>query len=318
MPILGAYPVLDQPPAEQDLSLVETRTLAFRTLDGADLMPWTGREFAGRNGMTGLDLPPVEVIETEEYGDEGSRITEMRFRPRDIFVPLYLRSDSSHLDYLRDKRARLIDLFDFALADYQVNNGTFDIVANSLDANNERTLRCHYQGGLEGNLDRKTDYRRWAALGLKLRAVKPLWQGEVWSTPRISRPAGADWFGTFPPELSPSLTLGSDITVTVPGNAKGWPQITMMGPSPSVEIYGPGLYVRIPEGLADGELAVIDTQFGARRALFNGVDDWARVAPQRQFGRIAPGDNAFNLNLGSAGAGAYAYVSGRAQWKTPW
>lgn len=318
MAILAPFPVLEAPPEVDPIDRTETRTLGFRSLDGTEFLPWTGREFIGMEGMTGLDLPPVEVIKEQQYGDEGARIIEMRYKSRDIFIPLFLRSDSGHLDYLRNKRARLLDLFDFALVDYAEENGTFDIVANSADGRNERSLRCHYVSGLEGNLTKKTERSTYSALGLKLEAVKPYWQGETWSTPKISRPTGGSWFDEFPGELSMGRTLGADITVTVPGNAASWPRIPMAGPAPSVEVSGPGLYFRIPDGLADGEVAYIETTPGRRTAMFNGVEQWSRVAPQRQWGRMKPGDNTFNLDLGDAGAAAYAYVSGRAQWKTPW
>lgn len=315
--ILAPFPVVSQAKFV-DLSRKETRTLGFRSLDGLDILPWKGREFIGQDGMTGLDMPPVEIIEEQQYGDEGSIILEMRYKPRDIFVPMFLRSDSSHLDYLRNKRARLMNLFDFALVDYAASNGTFDIVANSVDGNNERTLRCHYVDGLDGDLSAKVEGSYWSSLGLKLRAVKPYWQGETWSTPKISRPAGASWFDTFPGQLSSGRTLGQDITVTVPGNAASWPRIPMVGPASEVEVSGPGLYFRIPGGLSSGETALIETTPGKRTATFNGVEDWTRVAPQRQWGRMKPGDNTFNIYLGDAGSASSAVVQGTAQWKTPW
>ncbi len=317
MAILAPLPVVIPNP-NLDLSKVETRTLGFRTLDGMDLLPFQGREFAGLDGIEGFDLPPVEVIEEDQYGDEGTRLIEMRYKPRDLFVPLWLRSDSSHLDYLRNKRARLIELFDFALVDYEVQNGTFDLVANSVDGNNERTLRCHYVSGMEGNLSRTTERAVWSKLGLKLRAAKPFWQGGEWKTPAIRIPSGASFFAEFPAQLSSARALGSDIIVTIPGNADSWPRVVAQGPAPEIEVVGPGLYVRVPDGLADGELMVVETKPGARTATFNGVENWTRVAPQRQFSRLPPGDNVFNLYLGAAGPSAFMYVAGTSQWKTPW
>lgn len=321
MPILAGpgIPVVDS----SDLGPVvngfeESRFLSFRSLDGVDLIPFTGDEFIARWGITGLDMPPLNVVEQEYPGEDGAQVDDITVSSRLWGIPLWIGSNSGHRDFLA-KRERVQDLFDHHRVDYRTHGGTFDIVASSIRG--ERSLRSTYVGGWEGDWQQGTSGSYFETVPLTGRASRPYWTGERWSTPQIRRPAGLPGLGAFPLSLSPSRTLGADITVTVAGKAKSYARIDLMGPAPFVEITGPGLYVLIPDGLAAGESAVIDTYPPLRAtqgALFNGVVDWSRIAPRRQFAPVAPGDNTFNLDLGVAGVDAWATVSGPTLWNAPW
>jgi hypothetical protein len=315
--IVGVYPVISNPTQTID---GETRTLGFRDLSGNLFFDCTGREFAGMDGMTGLDLPPVEWVEDARPGQNGNRILSAQWASRDINLPLWLRSDSSHRDYLA-KRTQLQALFDFDEVDYSAAGGTFDLVANSIDGNHERSLRVRYVGGMEGNLTHKTERARWSLLPLKLRCVRPLWRGDQWRTPDVRKGVGTSFFDRFPGRLSNDRALGADITVTVPGSARSWPQINVVGPSDGVQITGPDLYVSIPGGLTDGEVCIVETDPDLRAdgTTFDGDPDWARIAPNCVFGRgLKPGQNTFNINVGSASSDTVAWVAGTSQWKAPW
>ena len=321
MAILGGYPVLDSPsqlPSLGDADFADSRTLAFRSLDGTSILPFTGDEFIAQWGIQGLDMPPREIVEEEFPGEDGSDLVDIKILPRQFTIPIFCGSNSGHLPYLRN-RERMRSFFDHRRVDYRREGGTFDLVASS--ASGERSLRAVYVEGMDGTWDQATTGSYFESFGLIGRSVRTYWYGERWATPKVTRPAGFSWFGRFPPVLSSSRTLGADIHVQVGGQAPSWPRIDMMGPAPSVEVVGPGLYVLIPDGLEAGEVAVIDTDpryRATRGALFNGLLDWQRIAPQRQFAPMVAGDNVFNLNLGAAGVDAYAYVSGWSRYDTPW
>ncbi len=315
--ILGAYPLLSTPAAGID---AETRTLAFRSLDGVSFFDCTGREFAGMEGMQGLDLPPVDAAKDRIPGMHGDRLLSMRYASRDITFPLWLRSDSGHRDYLT-KRASIQALFDFSDVDYASEGGTFDLVANSIDGNRERSLRVRYVGGMEGNLTRKTDQMRWAMLPLKFEAVRPFWRGDEWRTPDVRVPAGVSFFARFPGRLSNDRALGSAIDVYVPGSARSWPQIHVVGPSSAIQITGPNMYVAVPGGLDDGEVCIIETdpELRSDETLFNGDPDWSRVSPNCVFGSgLRPGSNTFTIDVGAGSSNTVAWLSGISQWKAPW
>jgi hypothetical protein len=311
--ILGAYPVILAPDDPID---EETRTLAFRSLDGQVVMPCNGREFVGMNGMEGLDYPKQERVVDRVPGQHLSK----RYASREITIPMWLRSDAGHRDFLL-KREQLMALFDFEEVDYQAQGGTFDLVANSLDGNRERRLRVDYVSGMEGNLSRSTERKAWSMLPLKLAAVRPFWTGAMWQTPEVRKGQGVDFFARFPGRLSNDRALGADITVTVPGSARSWPQVNVTGPSSGVQITGPNLYVSVPGGLDDGEEFVLETDPDLRveGTTFDGDPDWSRISPNCVFGAgLKPGANTFNIDVGSATAATVAYVAGVTRWKSPW
>ena len=64
----------------------------------------------------------------------GARLREIRTDVREIFLPLFMENGSSHLGYLQDTD-RLAGLFDYRLTDYAALDGTCNLVAYSMAAN---------------------------------------------------------------------------------------------------------------------------------------------------------------------------------------
>lgn len=318
MPYLGGgLPVLDEDGNGQPVltGFEESRTLAFRSLDGINLIPFTGDEYIARWGVGGIELPPRELVEEETQGEDGSQPDEVKVLARTWSMPLRIGSNSGHRDFL-GKRANVRQLLNHRGVDYRAHGGTFDLVAESVLG--ERALRSMYGSGWEGNWEKATSGSYFETVPLVCRSPRPYWTSERWATPPIMRPTGLPWFGSWPPVLSASRTLGADITVVVSGDADPWPKIQAGGYAPSLEVSGPGLYVLIPDGLAAGETFSIDTYPPNRYPLFNGQLDWNRVATPRRWAPVPPGDNVFNIDLGAAGADAWAVVSGPTLWETPW
>jgi hypothetical protein len=303
---VGAYPVLDQPPTGPDTTMDETRSLSLRALDGTNPFPSTGREFFFMPDIEGIDYPDPEIITKRIPGEDGERLQEIRIGPRDIFLPLWIASDSSHLDYLA-RRDALAALFSHFGVDYRANDGTFDLVANS--PRGERTLRVAYKAGMS-RAKWPNEGATWAKLGINLIAVRPFWYGERWETPVLKQPAAVNSFASFPLQFSTSVALGENIPVIVGGDASSWAEMTFVGPADTINVSSTGLQFSIPAGLADGETAQIITDSRGRTALFDGVKDWSRVGPVRKWSPLAPGDRRITIAITGTGTNTEAQVSG--------
>lgn len=317
MPILAAYPVVDEPAQIED-PFADSRTFAFRSLDGQTLLPCTGDEFIARWGITGLDVPDRELVEESIPGQDGTDLVDIKVGSRSYFLPLFLGSNSSHLQFLQNV-ARLRGLFNHRRVDYRTAGGTFDLVATSVLG--ERTLRSAYASGMNGDWAQDSMGSYWRGLGLNFLAARPNWAGESWSTPEIRRPSGARFLGVFPPRLSSSRALGADLVVPVPGDADSWAVVEATGPADYVNVLGPGLEVAVPDGLAAGEQLFIDTNPASRRVLFDGVGGdvaWGRISPSTIWSPLEPGDVVLNIDMGEATDQSLAVVSGVSQWETPW
>lgn len=316
MPYLGGIPVVDVEPTGPVLNGFEdSRTLAFRSIDGADLISFTGDEFIVRRQATGLDLAPRDVVEVTYAGEDGGQLDDITVGSRVWGLPLRVGAMSGHRAFL-DNRAALRRLLNHRRVDYRAHGGTFDLVASSVIG--ERSLRSAYVSGWEGADEQATSGSYFETLPLVCKSVRPYWTGPRWSTPKIQKPPAAPWFGTFPPVFTPSRTLGQDIGVTVEGDASGYCRVEVAGYAPSVLVTGPGLRVSIPQGVAAGESCVVETYPPQAGVYFNGLVDWSRVAPSRQFAAIDPGEAVFNVDLGNSSPDAYAVISGPTLWDAPW
>jgi hypothetical protein len=312
LPILGSYRVVTTF-AKSD-PLQESRTLAFRALDGTNPFPSTGREVFVMAGAEGLDMPPRVVVTRQSPGMDGEQLREIRTGRREVFLPLFLASDSSHLQYL-ERRDALRRLFAYRGVDYKAQDGTFDLVAES--ARGERSLRCVFVEGMTSAM-RPDESAYWARLGLTFWAVQPYWVGQPWTTPVIRQETGAAWFGAFPPRLSSARALNQAMTVTIPGDAPSPVTVDLVGPATTVTITGPGLFLSIPSGLAIGEVARIVTDPRRRQATFDGVTDWARLAPTSTWAPLTPGDVPLSVTVTGQTASTQAVISGNTYFETPW
>lgn len=314
MPIQAGIPVLEPPVVVPVYPFAESRTLAFRSLDGIDLMPWTGGEFFLLGGMRGLDMPPVVNVVEQLPGMAGARLREIQVGIREVFLPLFYVSNTSHTDFLAKKRA-VSAMLSHLGKDYVAHDGSFDLVATSgTDMPTTRALRCYYVSGNEGTYTSSESSPHWASIGITLNAARPYWVGDPWSTEVLRLPTAAAWFPGFPGQLSASRVLGAGLGITVDGQVPSWPTVDVTGPATSVTVTAPGLSVTIPAGVAAGEAVHIATDPRGRTATFNGVKGWARIGPADIYAPLAPGDQQITVVVPGATSQTSARVYGDTQY----
>jgi hypothetical protein len=306
-----------------DTRFNDTRRLDFRSLTG-DVLSWTDTSWIARDGVEGLHMPPREVVRGQVPGLTGSLLQEVREVERTVTLPVFVGSDDGHTAHL-DQLARLEAFLDVTGVDYQAESGTFDLVATS--ASGVRSLRCVYLEGWEGAEGSDASGSWWASFGLRLLAVDPYWHGTPWSTATLRIPAPLGWMswadGTYttawPGEISLARVIGSDIPVDVQGNAPSWVALEVVGPCSSFRVQtSSGLDVSLVGGLTAGETMAVNTDPRARDVTFNGVRDWARVAPGDRWEPMLPGAPSVTLTMANATAASSARLFGESLYKRAW
>lgn len=320
MPILVNFPAPEPTPAP--LSIRETRSLDFRSIDGARTLDWSGDEFIMSPGVTGLNVPPRELVTERVPGLEGERLREIRTGSRTVVLPFLVVSGDYDTDSHLEQLARVRAFCDYRGLDYAVEEGTFDLVAKS-GRGGERTLRCSYVDGMEGAWGVEVgNGSYYSTFDTKLLAVDPYWHGEEWSTPVVVLPKVAPFLSNslanpFPRPVSASVALGADMPVTVGGDVPSAAVIELTGPATSTHITSPqGLDVTIG-AIGAGHTLLLDT--GRRlRCELDGSTDWSLVGDSPQWAWLPPGDASISVEVSGATEATSARVYGTSLWETAW
>lgn len=306
-------------------SVREARYLDFRSLDGSTVLEWDGDEFIMQSGVTGLNVPPREVITDRVPGMEGERLREIRTTSRTVILPFFVASadlsTATHLEQL----ARVRAFCNYRRNDYVTDEGTFDLVARG-GRGGERTLRCTYVDGMEGEWGVEIgNGSYYSTFDTKLLAVDPYWHGQEWSTPEVALPASLPFVSESPlfsglgrVAISPSVALGTDMLVTVDGDVPSPVVVDGVGPWASMHITSPqGLDVTIgPVGA--GHTLLLDT--GRRkRCLLDGATDWSLlVSDSPQWDPLPAGAASISIEVTGATTATRARVHGPTLWETAW
>lgn len=306
-------------------SVHETRSLDFRSIDGATTLDWDGDEFILQPGVTGLNVPPREVITDRVPGMEGERLREIRTTSRTVILPFFVASadlsTTTHLEQL----ARVRAFCNYRTNDYATDEGTFDLVAHG-GVGGERTLRCTYVDGMEGEWGVELgNGAYYSTFDTKLLAVDPYWHGEEWSTPPVALPASMPFVSESPlfsglgrVAVSPSVALGADMPVKVSGDVPSPALLEGTGPWSTLHITSPqGLDVMIG-AVGSGQTLLLDTG-RIKRCLLNGATDWSRITSDSpQWRPLPPGNASISIEVTGATAATRARVYGSALWETAW
>jgi hypothetical protein len=316
MPILAVLQTGDN--GEPTPVAVDDRELDFRSLDGSQILQWTGDEYVIMPGIQGLRLAPHEVITDKVPGLDGARLREIRTDVRTVVLPFFVQGDDipSHLAQMD----ALYGYVDFRTVDYVSNEGTFDLVASR--AGESRYLRCIYLNGLEG-VDGGSNGNglNFSTFDIAILAVDPHWRGEEWSTPVVQLPTTRPFLSNVstdhPWGLSSSVALGADMPVIVGGNIPSPAVIQISGTTTSTHITSPqGLDITIG---ATGSTDIVVVDSGRRkRVLLNGVPAWNLLGDSPQWPPMTPGKNTISVMVTGADSTTRARVYGTSLWKTAW
>jgi hypothetical protein len=296
----------------------DTRRLDFRTVDGSTTISWDGVNVRILASATGLDVPPKDVVRDVVPGLPGSRIRLVKDLEREVFLPMLVTDDDWR--GLQARLAQIRALVSFRDKDYVTLEGSFDLVATTDKV--ERTLRCEYLEGMEGDYGEDMALPEWRRFGMSLLAVNPYWRGEEWSTPIVSLPAANPFLANdgaaHPLRLSTAVAIGLDMPLSIPGDVASSAVVELVGPATTTHITSPsGLDVTIGS-LSTGDSFVLDTSPRSRSALLNGVDAWAKVAVSPKWRPIAPGATTMSIVMTGATDESRARVHGSALWETAW
>lgn len=318
MPILATLELTPQGPVVSD----DNRSLDFRSIDGTHTIAWDGVNLRILASASGLDVPPRDVLRDVIAGLPGSRLRNVRDLEREVFLPLLVASGRDDWRGLLDRLAELRSLMDFRRdrEAFIANEGSFDLVS-SIDGR-ERRLRCSYVEGMEGDYGEDVALPEWRRFGLTLLAVDPYWHGEQWTTPTVGLPTpdpflSASAGDAWPRRLSPSVAIGSDMPLSIPGDLPSSPVVELLGPATSTHITAPsGLDVTIGP-LGAGDEFVLDT--GRRkRATLNGVAAWSKIGQSPRWPALLPGETTISITMTGADGSSRARVYGDAMWETAW
>lgn len=321
MPIIAVTPPVT-PPSTSDAVWVDSRMLALATIDDSDEQEFVTDEWVIMPGMTGMGLPPVDVITQQTPGMDGAWLREVRVGPREVFLPILAASNTSHVDYLAmlDRLQGFLDAR--AVADVTAVDGSCQLIARS--AWGERRLTTVYLDGMQGDegQDRAGSY--WSTFGVRLLAADPWWRAAEETVLEFKVGSGDPFLATaasgdvWPRKLAPSVSAGADMPITVGGRVPVWPTIEVVGPATTVTVTtDAGMAVDVG-AVIGGETLTLVTDPRRRSARVNGTPAWARVAAGPRFARLSAGSNTISVAVPGATSATRVRLRWHVGWRTAW
>lgn len=236
-------------------------------------------------GDSGLDMPPISMVEDVIPGQAGTRLREVRVAARDAVLPFYMEqnSDTELRDLLRSLARRLNPQRGDGRLRHINGDGT------------SRDLTCRYNGGLEGTRTNGSAGPTSRKGALLFRAHDPFWYD---ATPVSStfttgvQPVffSDPFFGSA--KLASDTVLGEQ-TVSNQGDVETWPVWTVKGPASSIllENVTTGQKIDLPVALTAAQSVVVDTR-PFRKTVRR--DDGTNL-----FGLMAAGSALWSIEQGS-------------------
>ncbi len=302
----------------------DNRYIAFRALDGSDLIEWSTDAWIAQDKATGLDAPPVNLTTSKYQGLPGSRLDAVDVDEREVFLPLWIRPTSRDFHDVMAGLARVQAMADHYGKDYQSHEGTFDLLGYCDGV--ERSLRVAYKSGLEGNYGYPDDFSIWRMFPLTLLAADPHAKGARWATETLKMPDAVPFLRAATADagdlrLASDRALGQRMPVTVGGNVPSAAVIEIGGEGSSVHVtYPGGGDITIAGPFGPTSTFTLDTGRNGYAAL-NGVASdaaWARVHPSSYWPPLPPSDAEITIQINDATATSWARVSGVEQWRGLW
>lgn len=246
---------------------------------------------ASSMGLLGMDMPPIQFVEDEIFGQPGSVLRTVKTKTRDVDIPLIVRGATEAA------LAAAVRTLSQALNP----NGDGNLVVTSADGT-QRYLLCRYRGGFEGDQALRFAYRNHRIVVLSFHANDPYWRDPAATSVQYSVNNTGAFLGTpfLPLHISGSSISGT-VTINNMGDVNAYPIWTINGPASTIvltnnttgQVINLGAYV-----LAAGHYITIDTNPLVKTVLLDGVTNlYSYLTGTPQLWPLQTGNNSVTYSV---------------------
>jgi phage-related protein len=267
--------------------------------NGVEHLFTSGENFDILNGVKGFYMPPIEVVEDEAPFQSGSRVRNVKIKPREIDVPMKIQStDEIRLLNVLRKLLRIVNPLK--------GDGKFRVLA--VDGS-QRELTCRYLSGFEMEENDQTKGKTWMkAIGV-FKAFDPYWYDTATKvqTFKINESPGL-FFPILPLRLA-SSTVFADISIDNTGDIETWPEWIIAGPGENVKIKnmttGEIIFLDHPDAkLESGETITINTSPNPPNEKTitknDGTNLFYTLSDESSLWALQDGDNSIQIEMANA------------------
>ncbi|WP_031047484.1 serine/arginine repetitive matrix protein 2 [Streptomyces sp. NRRL F-5650] len=177
-------------------------------------------------GVSGLGAVEYEYT-SDAQPRGGERLRHAQPQPRAIVWPLYVYSDTSHMEFIERWRA-LATAFTRTLRPGPDGRRPPGVLEITRPDGSRRRINVHYRSGFEGRGTQGSGILSDTAV-ITLWAEDPFWVDADTISVHREQGVGRDFLRPYP-SVSSSQVLGAT-TVTNPGDETVWPTWTITGPA---------------------------------------------------------------------------------------
>lgn len=262
-------------------------------------------------GDSGLEMPPMSMVEDVIPGQAGSQLREVRVATRDAVLPFYMEqsSDTALRDLLRSLARRLNPSRGDGRLRHIATDGT------------TRDLTCRYTGGLEGArvTGQATANTRKGAL--LFRAHDPFWYDATPTTVTyVTAPPQAFLGDPFLPLKLTSDTVFGTQTVDNTGDVESWPVWTVKGPAAGIRLDNvtTGKVIDLPITLTAAQTVVVDTRpFKKTVRRDDGTNLYGSLTATSSLWPLIEGAQTVRIEVPGSTADTYATLMYARRYLTP-
>ena len=272
-------------------------------------------------GWKGHGMPPVELVTEEGPGIAGSWLSEVRVRPREVFLPIFLSGRDTY-SYMDARTA-----FEQIVSPLQDESTLGNLMLCTQTHRGRRDLRCVYVDGMEGEEGGDTAGGTWATFGIRLLAVDPFWRDphdlqlrfdvQDTSTPFLGVQGGTD--APWPTFMTSSTVLGQGMRIPIRSEVPVWPSLDLTGPMDSfVGSMDTGWQVEVPGGVPAGSTLTIVTDPRRKSIRLDGALAAGYVAIDSVFKPFPPGTNVLDVTAPGGTSATQLRLYWRGGYRSAW
>jgi hypothetical protein len=242
---------------------------------------------------SGLFMTQIDFVEEDVPFQSGSRLRNIKVKPRDVDVQLLIKCDSEV--ELRQLVRDCLRMFNPLTGD-----GKLKVIAPD---NSQRELVCRYKTGLEGTENRDSKGRTWKIVLLIFRAFDPFWydSNTIVQTIKLNESPGL-FFPILPLRLA-SSTVFADMAVDNTGDVETWPEWIITGPGENIVLRNMSTdeVTNLEASLEAGETLTIDTKPYAKTVTKNdGTNLFYTLTDESSLWALQEGNNSIQLEMANA------------------